>query len=69
MSTLEKWAPPIPDLDIFDRRVRRLFQDLGVAPAISPAADVYDSPEEVVVEVDVPGFDEKELWWKSAITR
>jgi HSP20 family protein len=61
MSTLEKWAPPLPDLDIFERRVRRLFHDLGVAQAITPAADVYEAATEVVIELDVPGFDEKDL--------
>ncbi len=60
MTTLEKWAP-LPDLDIVERRMRRFFEDVGVAPSITPAADVYDIGGELVVELDVPGFDEHDL--------
>jgi HSP20 family protein len=57
---LEKWAP-LPDLDVVERRMRRFFEDVGVAPAVTPAADVYDTPDEIVVELEVPGYDESEL--------
>jgi HSP20 family protein len=60
MATLEKWAP-LPDLDIMERRLRRFFEDVGVAPSITPAANVYDTGGELVVELDVPGFDEHDL--------
>ncbi len=60
MATLEKWAP-LPDLDLVERRLRRFFEDLGVAPSVTPAADVYDTGSELVVELDVPGFDDKDL--------
>jgi HSP20 family protein len=60
MATLEKWAP-LPDLDIMERRVRRFFEDVGVAPSITPAADVYETSGELVVELDVPGFDQHDL--------
>ena len=60
MPTLEKWAP-LPDLDLVERRMRRFFEDAGLAPMASPAADVYEAPDEIVVELDVPGFDEHEL--------
>ena len=60
MATLEKWAP-LPDLDIVERRLRRFFEDVGVAPSVTPAADVYETGSELVVELDVPGFDEKDL--------
>lgn len=60
MSMLEKWAP-LPDLDVAERRLRRFFEDVGFAPSVTPAADVYDTGTELVVELDVPGFDEKEL--------
>jgi HSP20 family protein len=60
MATLEKWAP-LADLDLVERRLRRFFEDVGVAPSMTPAADVYDTGSEIVVELDVPGFDEQEL--------
>ena len=31
MATLEKWTP-LPDLDIVERRMRRFFEDVGIAP-------------------------------------
>jgi HSP20 family protein len=59
MTTMIKWAP-FRELDVFDRRFRRLFEDFGLAPVV-PAADVYETPEEFVVELEVPGYAEKEL--------
>jgi HSP20 family protein len=61
MPLPEKWAPPFRDLDLMDRRMRRFFTDLGVAPPLAPAADVYETDGEVVVELEVPGFDEEQL--------
>jgi HSP20 family protein len=60
MPLLEKWTP-LRELDLIDRRMRRLFGDLSVVPPLAPAADVYDAGGEFVVELEVPGFDEKEL--------
>ena len=60
MTTLVKWAP-FQDLDVSERRMRRMLEDFGVAPAALPAADMYETEKELVVELDVPGFDEKEL--------
>ncbi len=60
MTALEKWIP-FGELDVMERRMRRMFEDLGVAPALAPAADVYETDDEFVVELEVPGFDEKEL--------
>lgn len=60
MPMLEKWVP-LPDLDVVERRMRRLFEDAGLAPMIAPAADVYEAADEIVVELDVPGYDEREL--------
>lgn len=57
MAMLEK-RTPLPDLDLV---MRRFFGDLGFAPTVTPAADVYESPTELVVELEVPGFDEKQL--------
>ena len=41
--------------------MRRFFEDLGFVPARTPAADIYETDSELVVELEVPGFDEKEL--------
>lgn len=60
MPKLEKWTP-LRELDLMDRRMRRFFEDLGFVPALTPAADVYETDGELVVELEVPGFDEKEL--------
>jgi HSP20 family protein len=60
MDTLERWTP-IRELDRMERRVRRLFEDAGFFANIGPAADVYETGEEFVVELEVPGFEEKEL--------
>ena len=55
-----KWSP-WRDLDAMERRMRRMFDDIGVAPAPLPAADVYETDDEYVVELEVPGFDEDKL--------
>jgi HSP20 family protein len=60
MTTIVKWAP-FQDLDVMERRMRRLLEDWSVAPAPLPAADMYETEKEFVVELDVPCFDENEL--------
>ncbi len=60
MTTLVKWAP-FSDLDVIERRMRRMLEDFGVAAAPLPAADMYETDEELIVALDVPGFEEKEL--------
>lgn len=60
MTTLIKWAP-FPELDVFERRMRRMLEEWGVAPAPLPAADVFETEKELVVELDVPGYEEAEL--------
>ncbi len=60
MTTIVKWAP-FREFDVVDRRMRRLLEDFGVAPAPLPAADMYETEKELIVELEVPGFDEKEL--------
>jgi HSP20 family protein len=60
MPKLEKWTP-FRELDLMDRRMRRFFEDIGFVPALTPAADVYETDGELVVELEVPGFDEQEL--------
>jgi HSP20 family protein len=60
MATIMKWSP-FQDLDSMERRMRRVFEELGFAPALLPAADIYETEDEFVVEVEVPGYEEKEL--------
>jgi len=60
MTTLIKWAP-FQDFDVIDRRMRRMLEGFGVEPAPLPAADLYETERELIVELDVPGYDEKEL--------
>jgi len=60
MATIVKWSP-FRDLDWMDGGLRRIFDDLGFAPALLPPADVYETKGEFVVEVEVPGFEEREL--------
>jgi HSP20 family protein len=60
MTTLIKWAP-FQEFDVIDRRMRRMLEGLGVAPATLPAADLYETEKELIVELDVPGYAEKEL--------
>ena len=60
MTTLVKWSP-FRELDLMERRMRRLFDDVGFAPALLPAVDVYETKDEFVLELEVPGYEEKEL--------
>lgn len=57
---LVRWNP-FQELDVMERRMRRLFDEAGIVPAPLPAADVYETAGEYVLELEVPGFDEKEL--------
>ncbi|HXY17062.1 MAG TPA: Hsp20/alpha crystallin family protein [Gaiellaceae bacterium] len=60
-STLVRWSP-FQELESFDRRMRRLFgEPMTAQTPLLPAADVYETPTDYVVELEVPGFVEKEL--------
>ena len=52
---------PFTEFDSMERRMRRLFEEIGFAPVLAPAADVYETDDEFVVELEVPGYEEKEL--------
>ena len=60
MTTMLKWSP-FQDLDSVERRMRRMFEEVGFAPTLLPAADIYETEDEFVVEVEVPGYEENEL--------
>ena len=55
----------LPDIDLMHRQLRRMLEGFSVTPLFVspelPAADVYETPEEYVVELEVPGYDEKDL--------
>ena len=55
-----RWTP-FTELDSMERRMRRIFEEIGFAPVLAPAADVYETDDEFVVELEVPGYVEKEL--------
>jgi HSP20 family protein len=57
---ITKWTP-FTELDSVERRMRRVFEEIGFAPVLAPAADVYETDKEYVVELEVPGYEEKDL--------
>jgi HSP20 family protein len=58
--TIVRWTP-FMELDSMERRMRRWFEEFGFSPPLAPATDIYETDEEYVVELEVPGFEEKEL--------
>ena len=60
MAAVERWTP-IRELDRMERRMRRLFEDVGVFPSVLPASDILEASDEYIVELEVPGFAEEEL--------
>ena len=59
MTTLTRWMP-LAELPI-ERRMRRMLDDIGFGPFMVPAADFYETGDDFVIELEAPGFDEKEL--------
>jgi HSP20 family protein len=57
----EDWLTPIREFNRMERRMRRLVGDPRLAPPLAPAADVYEADGELIVELEVPGFDETQL--------
>lgn len=65
MTTLVKRSV-LPEFETMERRFRRMVEGFPFGPALLPstlipACDVYETPQEVVVELEVPGYEEKEL--------
>ena len=58
MTTLVRWNP-FRELELMDRGVGRM--SMALMPAPLPAADVYETEDEFIVELEVPGYEEKEL--------
>ncbi len=59
MTSLVQWDP-FRELDLMERGLRRFQMPLLPVPAL-PAADIYETADEYVVELEVPGYEEKEL--------
>ena len=55
-----RWTP-FQELDSMERQLRRAFEEVGFAPTLVPPADVYETDDEFIVELEVPGYEEKEL--------
>jgi HSP20 family protein len=60
MAMLVK-PPSFFEFDAMERRLRHMLEGIGFTPTLIPAADVYDTAQEWVVELEVPGYEEKEL--------
>ena len=54
-----------PEFDAMEKRFRRLWEGVPFVPAfmpgVTPAADVYETSTEYVVELEVPGYEQKDL--------
>ena len=57
---MTRWTP-FQELEAFQRRIPRFFEDIGFFPVMLPAADVYERNGEFIYELEIPGFDEKDL--------
>lgn len=60
MATIVRWSP-FQELEQLERRMRRMLAGQEMLGAPLPAADLYESDAEYVLELEVPGFQEKEL--------
>jgi len=59
VTTVVRWDP-FRELGLMERSMRSLGMPLLQVPAL-PAADIYETEDEYVVELEVPGYEEKEL--------
>ena len=55
------YLSPYRDLELLDRQFNWLLKPLPFEPATTPAADVYENGDEIVVELEVPGYEQDEL--------
>ena len=63
MTTLVKQSL-FPEIESMERRFRRILEGTPLTafvPVFLPAADIYETPEEYVVELEVPGYTEEKL--------
>jgi HSP20 family molecular chaperone IbpA len=50
---------PLGEL-VLERHGRRILDDIGFGRFTVPAADFYETDHDFVIELEVPGFEEKE---------
>jgi HSP20 family protein len=60
MTTMVRWSPFL-ELEQLERRMRRMFDDTGLWAGRLPAADLYETDDAFVLEMEAPGFAEKEI--------
>jgi hypothetical protein len=58
--TVVRWSPR-PELEGLERRMWPTTAEGGFGPALVPAAEVYETADEFVVELEVPGYEDREL--------
>jgi len=64
---IARWYPGFREVTALQDRVNSLFQDFAgdgqsvTAASFSPAVDVYENAEKVVLKLDIPGVEEKDL--------
>ena len=65
--TITRWYPSRREVSSLQDRVNSLFQDFSgegqsvTAASFSPAVDVYENAEKVVLKLDIPGVEEKDF--------
>jgi HSP20 family protein len=60
MTALVRWTP-FRELELMERNMRRVLDGIGFGPMLLPPVDVYETKDEYVVELEVPGYKEQEL--------
>src|SRR5690348_2687509 len=60
MVLLEKWSP-FRDLELLDRKLGWLVKPPPFDFGSAPTAEIHESGEEIVVELEVPGYEQDEL--------
>jgi HSP20 family protein len=60
MTTMVRWSP-FQELEQLERRMRKMWDAPGAFGSQLPAADLYEDKDTYVLELEVPGFEEKEL--------
>ena len=72
MTTMLKQSL-FPEFDAMEKRSRRLWEGVPFVPAfmpgVTPAADVYETASEYIVELEVPGTRRRISAWRSPTAR